>query len=92
MIARLLLLWLWLWLGLFRVTERAGLTLRQVRQLPAAVDVTTAARALSMSRSSLYEAIAENRCPVQTITVGRRIRVLTHSLIAVLEGQGGQAA
>jgi hypothetical protein len=66
----------------------SGLTLAQVRELPAAVDVPTAALALSMSRSALYEAIAEGRCPVQTITVGRRIRVLTHSLIAVLEGNG----
>lgn len=81
-----------LWKGVAMATrENQGLSLSAVRKLPAAVDVSTAARALGISRSSAYAAISEGRFPVATITVGRRTKVLTHSLIAVLEG-GRQAA
>jgi hypothetical protein len=63
-----------------------GLTLAQVRKLPATVDVTTAARALGFGRSALYEAIRAGNSPVKTITVLTRTRVLTADLIRVLEG------
>lgn len=69
-----------------------GLTLAQVRKLPAAIDVETAAAALGVGRATLYEALARGERPVQVITVGRRMRVLTHSLIAVLEGGGSDRA
>lgn len=66
------------------------LTLAQVRKLPAAIDVATAACALGVSRASAYQAIADGEFPVATIRVNRRLRVLTADLIRVLEG--GQAA
>jgi hypothetical protein len=63
-----------------------GLTLAQVRKLPATVDVTTAARALGVGRGALYEAIRTGESPVKTISVLSRVRVLTADLIRVLEG------
>ena len=66
-------------------------TLAQIRRWPASVNVEDAARALGISRASLYTAIAEDRSPVEVIIVGRRKKVLTHSLIAVLTGTGTEA-
>jgi hypothetical protein len=67
-------------------------TLDQIRRWPASVNVEDAALALGISRSGLYAAVREGNCPVQVIVVGHRKKVLTHSLIAVLEGIGSQAA
>jgi excisionase family DNA binding protein len=50
------------------------------------VDVSTAALALGVSRSALYEVVRSGRCPVESITVGRRTRILTADLIRLLEG------
>jgi K+-transporting ATPase c subunit len=63
-----------------------GVTLAQVRKWPAVVDVSQAATALGISRSSLYAAIAEGAAPVQVIRVRRRQKVLTSSLVELLEG------
>jgi excisionase family DNA binding protein len=63
-----------------------GLTLAQVRKLPATIDVATAAQALGVSRSTLYEAIRCGQSPVKTLGVQGRIRVITANLIYVLEG------
>jgi predicted DNA-binding protein (UPF0251 family) len=60
------------------------MTLREVRKLPATVDVPTAASALGISRAGLYEAIRTSRSPVKTLTVQRRILVITADLIRVL--------
>lgn len=60
------------------------LTLREIRQLPATVDVTTAASALGVGRATLYEAIRTGSSPVKTLTVQRRIVVLTADLLRVL--------
>ena len=49
------------------------------------------AQALGVSRASLYAAIGEGTAPVQVIRVGHRMKVLTHSLLAVLEGGGSHA-
>ena len=62
------------------------LTLAQVRKLPATVDVPTAAAVLGIGRATLYEAIKTGQSPVRTITVQRRIVVLTADLIRVVEG------
>jgi hypothetical protein len=58
---------------------------------PPTVDVSAGARALGVSRSALYEAVRTDRCPVETIKVGARTRLLTADLIRVLEGTGGHA-
>jgi hypothetical protein len=67
------------------VTARR-LTLREVHKLPATVDVGTAASALGIGRSTLYEAVRLGSSPVKTITVKRRVVVLTADLIRVLGG------
>ena len=64
------------------------MTLAQVRQLPATVDVPTAASALGISRSTLYEAIRLGSSPVKTLTVQRRVVVITADLIRVVGGGG----
>lgn len=70
------------------VTERP--TLADIKAWPPTVDVPTAALALGVSRSALYEAVRSGRCPVESITVGRRTRILTADLIRTLEGTAGQ--
>lgn len=66
------------------ITERP--TLAEIKTWPPTVDVPTAALALGVSRSALYEAVRSGRCPVECITVGRRTRILTAALIRTLEG------
>jgi hypothetical protein len=60
------------------------LTLREIRQLPATVDVPTAASALGIGKSTLYEAIKLGASPVKTITVQRRVVVITADLVRLL--------
>jgi hypothetical protein len=74
------------------MTVSSGLTLREIRKLPATVDVPTAALALGIHRSTLYEAIRTGSSPVKTLSVQRRIVVLTADLIRVLEGDGDAAS
>jgi hypothetical protein len=62
------------------------LTLREIKDLPATIDVPTAAMALGIGRATLYEAIRTGRSPVKTISVRRRVMVLTADLTRVLEG------
>ena len=64
--------------------KNRGVSLAAVRRWPAVVNVEQAAGALGVSRSSLYSALARGERPVQVIVVGRRMRVLTNSLIAAL--------
>jgi hypothetical protein len=74
--------------GAMEVSVKRRPTIDQVRRWPASVNVEDAALALGVSRSGLYAAVRDGTCPVQVIRVGRRKKVLTHSLIAVLEGRG----
>lgn len=60
-------------------------TLEEIKQWPATVDPATAARALGISRSYVYELLRQDRFPIKTIKVGRKTRVLTAALIAALE-------
>jgi predicted DNA-binding transcriptional regulator AlpA len=69
-----------------------GVTLAAIRSWPAAVNVEQAATAVGISRASAYQAIAEGTFPAKTVKVGRRIKVLTASLLEVLEGGGDRAA
>lgn len=68
------------------------LTLADVRRWPPTVDVGTAAKALGVSRSSAYAAISAGTFPAAVITVGHRKKILTHSLISVLEGTSSAAS
>ncbi|MFF3690687.1 helix-turn-helix domain-containing protein [Streptomyces sp. NPDC002187] len=59
--------------------------LSDVRKWPATVSVPQAATALGCSRSQLYELIKRGESPVRTLSYGRRIVVITHDLVRVLE-------
>lgn len=62
----------------------AAMTLAEVRELPATVNVPTAARALGVGSSTLYDALSTGKAPVKALKVGGRIRVLTSDLARVL--------
>jgi predicted DNA-binding transcriptional regulator AlpA len=66
-------------------TEQAGPTLDEVRGWPATVDVGRACRALGYSRSWGYALIAAGEFPVRVITTRGRSRVVTSSLLALLD-------
>jgi hypothetical protein len=61
-------------------------TLAEIRKWPATVEVPKGALALGVGRSTLYDAIRLGQSPVKTITVHRRVVVLTADLLRVLEG------
>ncbi|MEV4033461.1 helix-turn-helix transcriptional regulator [Streptomyces umbrinus] len=61
-------------------------TLDEVRSWPATVGVPDAATALGVSKTHLYELIRSGRSPVQVLPLGNRQRVVTASLVRLLEG------
>lgn len=65
-------------------------TLAEVHALPT-VDIPTAARLIGISRSYAYELAGTGEFPAKVIKVGTRFRVVSASLIALLEA-GEQAA
>lgn len=62
------------------------ITLDALRDGPPTVDVGTACRALGISRSHGYVLIGAGEFPAKVITVGHSRRVLTMSLVRLLEG------
>ncbi|MFE3202287.1 DNA-binding protein [Embleya sp. NPDC059237] len=60
-------------------------TLAEVREWPATVAVSQGARALGISGSLAYELIRKGEFPVRILTLGSSQRVVTASLIALLE-------
>ena len=60
-------------------------TLDEIRAWPAAVDVPDAARAIGISKSHFYELITRGEAPVKVLSFGARHRVVTASLIQLLE-------
>lgn len=73
-----------------RESDEPRPTLDEIRTWEPAVSVTRAAPAVGRSRAGLYQAIRDGECPVETIVVGKTIKVLTASLIRVLEGREHQ--
>lgn len=67
------------------MSKPGGPTLDEVRAWPATVDVEHAAAALGISRSTGYEWIRTGEFPCKVITVRRVHRVLTASLLRLLE-------
>jgi hypothetical protein len=61
-----------------------GLTREEMLHLPATVDITTAARALGLGRSTGYELARRGECPCRVIHVGHTYRVPTAELLRVL--------
>lgn len=74
-----------------------GPTLDEIRQWPATVSVEEAASALGISRAHAYDLIKADSFPAKALPVGRRIRVTTRSILAVIDDDAtssrqGQAA
>lgn len=67
------------------VAAAAGPTLEEIRRWPAAVNVEDYAQALGISRAGAYESIRAGTCPVRTVKVGGRIKVVTASILRVLD-------
>jgi len=62
-------------------------TLDDIRQWPATVNVDQAAQALGVSRAHAYETIRTGQFPARIVQVGSRIRVVTSTILALLEQQ-----
>jgi excisionase family DNA binding protein len=62
------------------------ITLGELRAGPPTVDIGMACQALGISRSHGYDLIAEGEFPAKVIKVGSRRRVITASLVQLLEG------
>jgi excisionase family DNA binding protein len=61
-----------------------GLTRAELLALPVVVDVTTAARALGLGRSTAYELARRDEFPCRVLRVGSSYRIPTASLLRVL--------
>ncbi len=62
----------------------AGMTRSELLALPVAVDLTTAARALGLGRSTAYELARRREFPCRVLHVGSTYRVPTAELFRVL--------
>ncbi len=67
--------------------RKAPLTLDQVRKLPATCSIEDAAAALGIGRATAYELVAAGNLPARVIPVGNRMKVVTASLIELLEAR-----
>lgn len=65
--------------------EQGAPTLSEIRAWPATVDIAAAARALGISRSHAYALVERDEFPATVLPVGHRLRVITASLITILE-------
>ncbi|MER7694259.1 helix-turn-helix domain-containing protein [Streptomyces sp. NPDC097610] len=66
--------------------ERQRPTLDEIRAWPATVSVPEAAAALGISKTYLYDLIKRNESPVKLVPLQGRNRVITASLVRLLEG------
>jgi hypothetical protein len=69
-----------------QVVAEIGPTLDEVRAWPAAVDVRQACTALGLSASWGYQLASEGAFPCRVLRIRGRTKVLTASLVRVLEG------
>lgn len=60
-------------------------TLTDVKTWPATVGLTETAQALGISRSYLYQLVKTGDAPVRVLTFGTKHRVVTASIVALLE-------
>ena len=63
---------------------KEGLTRAELLALPAVVDVTTAARALRLGRSTAYELARRDEFPCRVLRIGSSYRIPTAELLRVL--------
>ncbi|MGI5286631.1 helix-turn-helix domain-containing protein [Nonomuraea polychroma] len=64
-------------------------TLDEIRSWPPTVNAERAALALGVSRAYAYQCIKNGIFPARTVAVGKRIVVLTSSILAILEEEAG---
>lgn len=64
--------------------DSEGLTLAELLALPVTVDVTTAARALGLGRSTAYELARRDEFPCRVLRIGSSYRIPTAGLLRVL--------
>ena len=67
-----------------RAEQPAGMTRSELLALPVAVDLTTAARALGLGRSTAYDLARRREFPCRVLHVGSTYRVPTAELLRVL--------
>ncbi|GLW98802.1 helix-turn-helix domain-containing protein [Microtetraspora sp. NBRC 16547] len=63
---------------------KPGLTLAQIQQLPAVVDLVTAGRALGLGRTKSYQLARTGEFPCRIIRIGKSYLVPTSALLALL--------
>jgi predicted DNA-binding transcriptional regulator AlpA len=73
------------------VAREPGPTLDDIRKWPATINVDLAADALGVSRAHAYECIKAGTFPARSLQVGRRTKVITSSILALLEGDDRKA-
>lgn len=73
------------------ITPRAAITLDDIRSWPPTVDIPTASKPLGISRSYGFELAKRGEFPCRVITVGNRLRVVTASLLALLDDDEREA-
>jgi hypothetical protein len=61
-----------------------GLTRAELLALPVVIDITTAARALGLGRSTAYELARRDEFPCRVLRIGSSYRVPTADLLRVL--------
>ena len=61
-----------------------GLTRAELLTLPVTVDVTTAARALGLGRSTAYDLARRGEFPCRVLRIGSSYRIPTADLLRVL--------
>lgn len=61
-------------------------TLDEIRAWPATISVPQAATALGISKTYLHDLIKRNESPVKVLPLDGRHRVITASLVRLLEG------
>lgn len=66
---------------------KAALTMKQIRRLPATVDPEVGGACFGISRSTAYEALRKGTFPARAVKVNGSWRIITASIIEVLEGR-----
>lgn len=64
-------------------------TYDEIRQWPASVPLVQAARAFGLGRTAAYKMALGGTFPARTVKVGRRYRVATEDILAVLGAKPG---
>jgi excisionase family DNA binding protein len=72
--------------------EHDGMTRAELLALPAVIDVTTAARALGLGRSTAYDLARRGEFPCRVLHIGSSYRVPTSDLLRVLGIEPDQPA